>query len=573
MATNTTRQLWLRAPSPSFKLSTLLLLSWLSGCGTSLPATDPGKSPHIEANQASTSTDSAIPTVVTPAPLLPPPTASAEPELYTVVAQDVPLRDLLFNLARDASINVDIDPTVSGLITLNAIDQTLPQILERIGHQSAIRWRLDDSGNLVVSADSPYWATYNVDYVNVQREANTQAAISTSINSNVGQNSGGGNNAGSGAGANLSSSNLQQNSNNDFWQTLTANLATLLGETTGTSGGNGQNSFNNVLANPESGVVSVRGNSLQQKQVADFIKRVETRSLYQVLIEATVVEVSLSDDYQSGVDWSTMLRNNGEISFVQDLGADIGDASANLLTINKRNSPDAITATIALLSQFGELRVLSSPKIMALNNQAAMLRVVDNKVYFTIEAQGGTIQPNLGGNNFITPAYTTTVHTVPVGFVLTVTPQVGADDQVTLNVRPTISRIVQFVNDPSPILAEQGIENQIPEIQVREMESVLKVFSGQTAILGGLMQDSLSKDINGLPVLSRMPGVRNLFSKRQETANKTELIVFIRPVVIREPSLDGDLQPFQNYLPTSNLEQESAALNPQFGNSQRGNGN
>ncbi len=180
-----------------------------------------------------------------------------------------------------------------------------------------------------------------------------------------------------------------------------------------------------------------------------------------------------------------------------------------------------------------------------------MLRVVDNKVYFTITAEGGT--PATTTSPAIPSTYTTTINTVPVGFVMSVTPQISENGQVTLNVRPTISRIIRYVNDPSPILAESGVINAIPEIQIREIESILKVYSGEVAVLGGLMQDSLEDSTAGLPGISRVRGLGNLFSYKSESAVKTELIVFIRPVVIKQPSLDGDLQEYREFLPAGGL--------------------
>lgn len=528
----------------------LLCLLLLASCGTTLEPTDRDSS-HLTPADTTKPAVAGIPGIVNPVPLVPAPTAGQDQELYTVVAQDVPIRDLLFNMARDAAVNVDVHPDVTGIVTLNAIEQTLPQILERISRQTTIRWSFDEAGNLVVVPDSPYWATYEIDYVNVQRAASTTTGISTSIVTTAGGAGGG-----AGGGDNNSSSSLTQSSNNNFWTTLTTNLTALLSQI----GADAATASGNIVANAESGVVSVRATASQHAQIAAFINSVETRSLYQVLIEATVVEVTLSDQFQSGVNWETLNRNGGELNFVQNtLAANLSGAPANILTIDRSSSPDAIGATIAMLSQFGESRVLSSPKIMSLNNQPSMLRVVDNKVYFEIEVQPGTFSDT--GTPLTLPVYTTTARTVPVGFVMTVTPQVGANDQVTLNVRPTISRIVGYVNDPNPQLTSNNVVNRVPEIQVREMESVLKIFSGQVAILGGLMQDSLTKDVDGLPGLSRMRGIRNLFSYRDEIASKTELIIFIRPVVVHQPSLDGDLQDYQQYLPGNGLEEESAAIN------------
>lgn len=519
----------------------------LAACGTSLPdRADDNR--HIQAPQSAVADD--IPEVVRPMPLLPQPQAQAAPELFTVVVQDVPVRQLLFAMARDAGINIDVHPNVVGEVSINAVDKTLPQIIERISRQVDFRWRVESDNTLIVEPDAPFQRTYRIDYVNVTRDANTELSVSNSL-SPVGGASGGGD-----GGINNSTASLTQSSANNFWVTLTNNIRGLLGEDSGAAGdlaAAGASAGSAVIANAESGLITVNATSRQHRDVAAFIDNVLSRSLAQVMIEATVVEVSLNDNYQSGVDWATISRNSGQIDFLQSItGANLNNAPASVMTIDRTGGPDAIAAAIRMLSEFGELRVLSSPKIMALNNQAAMLRVVDNRVYFTIEVQAGTPATFAGPG---TPAvYTSTVHTVPVGFVMSVTPQISDNDQVTLNVRPTISRIVRFVNDPSPAFAEYGIINAIPEIQIREIESILKVYSGQVAVLGGLMQDTLENSTTGLPIASRIPGIRNLFSYRDDTARKTELIVFIRPVVVRQPSLDADLEQYREFLPAGGID-------------------
>lgn len=529
----------------------------LTGCSTNLNAPEK-KNSHLNASEVA-APPSDIPSIVKPVPVVPPPVSDNNQQLYTVVAQDIPIRDLLFKLARDTAINVDVDPAVTGTITLNAIDQSLPQILERLSHQANIRWHFDEAGNLVIAPDDPYWVNYTIDYVNVQRKATTTTAISTSVASGVANGGTGGGTAG---GANNSSSSLTQSSDNNFWATLSSNLATLIGETSG-GANSAATTSQNIVANPEGGVLSVKATSRQHAQIRAFINTVTARSLYQVLIEATVVQVALNDNYQGGVDWSTLARNSGIVSFVQNTGSTIpaGTNPLNTLTIDRSSkATDAIKATISMLSVFGESRVLSSPKIMALNNQPAMLRVVDNKVYFTIDVTQSTASGS-NGSTVIIPTYTSTPHTMPVGLVMAVTPQVSADDQVTLNVRPTISRILGYVNDPNPILANNKIANLVPETSVNEFESVLKVESGQIAILGGLMEDTAQNDVSGLPVVSRLPGIRNLFSNRTENSKKTEIIIFIRPVVVKNPSVNGDLKDYQQYLPTKSLEDESSAIN------------
>ncbi len=519
----------------------------LVACGTSLPA-DEEAGRHLSPPEAPEFDE--IPDIVRPLTLLSAPQVQEAPELYSVVVQDVSVRELLFALARDAEVNIDVHPQVIGLVSLNAIDQTLPQILDRIGRQIDMRWSMDAVNGLMVEMDSPYFQTYRVDYVNVARESNTGFSVSTALSS-IGGASGS-------TGTNNSLASLSQNSSNDFWVTLEANLLAILGD--------GADSA--IVSNPESGIINVRASSRQHREIQSFLDYVKTRSLYQVLIEATVVEVSLNDNYQAGVDWAMLSRDSGQVNFLQSVtGLNVSDAPASMLTIDKSAGPDAISATMRMLSKFGDLRVLSSPKIMALNNQAAMLRVTDNKVYFTIAVEPGV--PATSTTPATPATYTSTIQTVPVGFVMSVTPQISENDQVTLNVRPTISRIVRYVNDPSPALVDAGVTNAVPEIQIREIESILKVYSGQIAVLGGLMQDSLESGSSGLPGASRLRGIGNLFSYKSETAVKTELIVFIRPVVIRQPSLEGDLQDYQEFLPTGGLRGSGFSTSEIFNSAQR----
>jgi general secretion pathway protein D len=192
------------------------------------------------------------------------------------------------------------------------------------------------------------------------------------------------------------------------------------------------------------------------------------------------------------------------------------------------------------LQQFGDVKVLSSPKIMALNNQTSVLKVVDNRIYFTIESETSQNQVNT-----IT-TFETEVHTVPVGFVMALIPSISEQGEVILNIRPTISRILRFVNDPNPGLQ---VDNAIPEIQVREMESMLRLNNGQIAVIGGLMQDVISKDSDAVPGISRIPVIGEAFRYRDNQITKTELVIFLRATVVKEPSLEGDLERLRPFLP------------------------
>ena len=509
----------------------------ISACGTTLPEPNP-QGRHLQVPEL-VEEGRGIPGIVqsSSTALLPEPSAQETPELLSVVVQDVPVRELLFAIARDAGVNVDVNPNVLGVVSLNVVDRTLPQILDRIGRQIDIRWRIDPISGLEVEADTPFLKTYQVDYVNVARESTTDFTVTSAFGSVGGADSGG-------TGSNNSTAALRQTSTNRFWETLNANLLAIMGEA---GGGEADQGSVNVISNVENGIVLVRGTSRQHNEIQRFLDFVRSRSLAQVLIEATIVEVELSDQYQSGVDWAVIGRDSGQLDFVQSLsGLNLTESPVSTLTLDRSAGPDALVTSMKMLSQFGNLRVLSSPKLMALNNQTAMLRVVDNRVFFTLDVQAGT--PATVNGPGTPPTYTSEINTIPVGFVMGVTPQIGEGDQVTLNVRPTISRILRYVNDPNPTLNSNNVVNGIPEVQIREMESILKVYSGQIAVLGGLMQDSIDDQTSGLPGLSRLPGVGGLFSYKEEVAKKTELIVFIRPVVIKDASLDSDLSPYRDFL-------------------------
>jgi general secretion pathway protein D len=228
--------------------------------------------------------------------------------------------------------------------------------------------------------------------------------------------------------------------------------------------------------------------------------------------------------------------------------------------------------TLRLLESFGNVRILSSPKISVLNNQTAILKVVDNRVYFTIRGET-TSAANVG----TTTTFTTTPNVVPVGFIMNVTPQISDTDTVLLNLKPAVTRIIGFVNDPNPTLANPcgigvsscnltPIVSRIPEIQTREMESMIKVNSGQIAVMGGLIQDSNTDNEDTIPGLFQLPNFGAIFGNRNRENRKTELVIFIRPMVVRDPSIDGDFRAFRDLAPDADFMSRPNPGKPLEGN-------
>lgn len=462
-------------------------------------------------------------------PKLPP---AVPVETYTVVVKDVPVVDLLFSLARDAGLDVDIQASVDKTVTLNAVERPLQEILSRVADQVQLRFELRGS-NLVIQDDLPYWHNYLVDYVNIARssigEVGVAAQIATSGGSVAEQSSSQGKNQG-----NVSKTTVKSNSENNFWLALENGLTSILNEHRSAGGLASPQDHDPVITNPMSSVVTVFGTQRAHRRVQEYLKRIMANSQRQVLIEMTIVEVELNDNFQAGVDWQKLAESaggEGDISLQTDLlGGDLQIAPFVSLGFEDISAlGGSVAATIRMLQQFGDTKVLSSPKIMALNNQTALLKVVNEEVFFTVELDIREATADIPERR----TFTSELHTVPVGLIMSVTPQISEGGFVSLNIRPTISRITGFAIDPAPRLAGADFDNLIPEIQVREIESLLQVLDGRTVILGGLMQNEQISAKDGVPGLSKIPGVGKLFSYTRDNLVKTELVIFLKPTIVK----------------------------------------
>ena len=600
-------------------LSPLLLALAVAAC-SNIPLPSPGDS-HLRAEKVGAGATALIPPPVMQTQSLPKPKPVAKAETYSVVVNNVSVRELLFALARDAKLNVDIHPGIEGFVTLNAIDQTLQQLLARIARQTDIRWELDGP-NLAVMPDKPYLKTYKIEFVNMKREVKSSVSTSTQIASGSTAVNAGNTNVGN-MGGNTATTVVTSDTKNDLMESLIANVTNILLEedklryraqidadvevrartagdgsisagmgmggattsaaaaatgnsaaaTTATSksgpsahvGGSGNQEAENrsaaqkkygeyqqavhVFANKETGVLIVRATKRQHEKVGEFIDQVMNTAKRQVLIEATIVEVALNNNYKQGINWSALRSGAKGFSFSQ--AGTAGLASANPLNVftlayaNPSSRVGNLAAEINLLESFGNVKVLSSPKLSVMNNQTATLKVADNKVFFTVRAD--TILSGTSGIS--TTNITTTPQSVSVGFIMNVTPQISDADEVTINVRPTITRITGYVEDPNPMLVAAGVKNRIPEIQTREMESIVKVPSGQIAVMGGLMQEEVNNATDAIPAAHTIPILGNLFRNLNDKSNKTELVIFLRPIVVKDASLHGDYADYRDKLP------------------------
>ncbi|MHB1358851.1 MAG: pilus (MSHA type) biogenesis protein MshL [Rhodocyclaceae bacterium] len=600
-----------------FLIPTLLLL--VTACSNA-PVQAPG-SGHLRAEKVGAGDTATIPAPVQQILALPKPKATPKVETYSVVVNNVRVQELLFALARDAKLNVDIHPGIEGVVTLNAIDQTMQQLLTRIAKQVDVRWELDGP-NLAVMPDAPFLRSYKVDYVNLSRDTTGNVAINTQIAS-ISQTAGSGGTTGAAAGGssgNISSTKVDSLSKNNFWDTLERNIKDILRETdkevivrrrvsdseeqsrvanaeqppSTTSGVTPQGGVAtttqratsarlplqadkeyetlqaaSVMVNRESGLVLVRASTRQHEKIQGFVDQVLSSARRQVLVEATIVEVRLNQQYQQGIDWQYFNQGSawsaiGQGSSTRTFQVNPTTGAFEATTTNS-TLPSAVGNTlfsmayrrgdflsaVKLLETFGTLKVLSSPKLSVLNNQTALLKVVDNVVYFQVKSESSQGQTSTLSN------ITTTPQSVSVGVVMSVTPQISENNTILINVRPTISRITGYKRDPHPSLPAT-IPNQVPEIQTREMESLMSVSNGEIAVLGGLMQEEVDNVDDAVPGVSKIPILGNLFTHRNDTIKRTELVIFLRPTVVRDASIHRDFSNFRDQLPRDDFFESKA---------------
>jgi MSHA biogenesis protein MshL len=496
------------------------------------------------------------------------------------------VQELLFALARDAKLQIDIDPNLAGSVTLNAVDQTLPQLLTRIARQVDMRYELDGD-TLVVMRDSPFLRSYKIDYLSAARNVKMQSTASTQFGT-----------AQTGTtGATGATSTIDVSAQNSLWDSVVQNLKDILRETdkiipapsaaaasaaaavpppaaAGAAGAAPQPQIAapvaiaqpstiyqeaaSVIANRESGVLYVRATAKQHERVQEFLDQVLAGAKRQVLIEATVAEVQLRNEYQRGISWERV-RNPG-LSFSQPPIQPTTSATPGFnptpFFVGFVSGGGSFSVTLKALEQFGDVRVLSSPKLSVLNNQTAILRVTRDIIYFTItpSTQPITFAGGGAGTNVVQASFTTTPNVAAEGFMMAVLPQVSAADQIVLNVRPTIRRRVDSVTDPNPALQvtasnPNAVPNVIPVFETREFDSMLRLQSGQIGVLAGLMQDIAENTDSGIPGVRSIPIIGEILSSRSNLSRKSELVIFLRATVVQDPSIDGDFRALRNQLP------------------------
>jgi MSHA biogenesis protein MshL len=537
---------------------------------------DMNKAEKLLPNDATVGTALGAPSIPDVAQILaaPRPPKVGNSKLVSVtITDDVPLRDVLFELGRLADVDIEIGPGLEERgVNFRAKDKPFNEVIERISDLAGLRYRVK-GGVLRIERDLPYFKNYSLDFLNIVRSSTSTVNVTSNVlSSSVSGGSSSSSSSSSGSGGSGSTGNtgvtsgttssINSSAESDLWASLEASIGDILGEAadastiTRTDSGSGAAAAQtaatttapaagaaNFVINRQAGVLSVNGSERQHDKVVLFLDLLRRNSSAQVLIEAKIVEVTLNDQFQSGVNWTNIIGELGKTNLsignyapvAMSDGFSLGSNGALSLAVEGGD----LDAVLQLTQRFGTTRTLSSPRLHAINNQQAVLTFAQNRVFQNCEVtQGQTSTVVDGSTNTTSPSYSCEINTIPIGIILSILPSVNLDTQeVTLNVRPTLSRQVDEVENVSNRLAAQALgdttlESFIPIVEVREIDSVMKIRSGGVMIIGGLMEDSMAGEERGVPGVSDIPWLGNAFKSHSEQLQKRELIIFIKASVV-----------------------------------------
>ena len=533
----------------------------------------------------------------------------AMPLVSVSVNQSVPLRDILYELAEQAEYDIELDPNIRGSIIFTARNKPFDLVVKRIASIAGLRYKFEDDF-LRVELDTPYLKTYKIDYLSFIRTNQGSVSNNVSVVSGEGADSGSG----------YSSST---DSSSDFWGELDLNMSQILGgastgglktsrdpritaveqnpevgavapqaseggdgqvnvqppeavlrveslpideeEVPGAmTGGNDDGNGQTYSINKQAGLINVFATEKVHKQVQDYLNDLKRSVTSQVLVEAKVFEVSLSDEYINGIEWNSVYKEFGLGSF---------NSAADTLFTNVLPIPggDVVTnnnfgltydgndfeAFVRAISGFGTVRALASPRLTVLNNQSAVLNVATNRVFFELDIDRET-DDDTGD---VTIEIDSEIQSVPEGVLINVQPSIDLDKRtISMSIRPTITRIVGTVQDPSVqfVAGGDGIISEIPEVNIQEIDTVIKVNSGQPIVMGGLLQDRIASTQEAVPVVGEVPILGALFRSQSDLVSKTELVIFLKATLIESSedtihntdrdlykTFSGDRRPFK----------------------------
>jgi MSHA biogenesis protein MshL len=464
---------------------------------------------------------------------------------FDIAVNEAPAAQVFLQLGMTGQYNMLVSPEVAGTITLKLRQTTVPEALEALRELYGYDFRI--KGNRVfVYPNTVQTRLFRISYLPGRR----QGASDLRVNSNFSLQAAGASNsaaanasAGGGGNTGNDTAAVRMTTDTNFWQDVSDSLKSLL------AGREGRN----VTINAGAGVIVVRGTPAELRQVGDYLRAVQLTIERQVMLEAKIIEVKLSDGSQTGVNWSLFrqVSSNGRRGTLGTFGGAPGVTlrnSGNISTTDGSVSPNnslvadalgkgfygvafqaaSFAALLTFLETQGDVRVLSSPRIATINNQKAVLKVGRDELFVTNITTNQT-----SSGNTTTSSPTVTLQPFFSGIALDVTPQIDDNGSVMLHVHPTVSVVTENAK-PIDLGTLGRYTLPLASSAINETDSIVRVRDGEIVAIGGLMQQESSLDRSGVPGLGTAPVVGGLFRQKAVSRSKYELVILIRPTVVTD---------------------------------------
>lgn len=462
-------------------------------------------------------------------------------EISVCINENISVKEALISICEQLDVDLQLSTNIKGSFLFQATKRPMIEIIEDLCEIASIQYRIRGK-SLFIDADNPYMRNYHLQFLNLSRTSQNRISVATDVFSNA-------ENQTPTNGDNGSNSEVKHESKNDFWKEIEENLKSIL--------------FNRgtFTLHRQGGIVSINAKQKVHKEVKSYINQLRKVSASQVLIEAKIVEVTLNEQYRSGINWQKL--TGGDLTFDANFGAlSRSQASLNLA----QSATDFVSfgmkgrtfdGILQALKSFGSSRTISSPRLTVMNNQSALLKVAQNQVYFRLNYD----RSFYNNNNRESVNVSSDIQTVPIGLVMAVQPSIDQEsEEIILSLRPTISRLAQNIRDPAVDVAMSNSTNKndiipslVPIVEVREIDSILRLKSGEIAVLGGLMEVRSRYNNSKLPIVGEIPVAGEIFKSTSEGDEVVELVILLKAYIIPisgSPSPNDEDNRLLNYVPS-----------------------